>query len=52
MKNKKYYIKKNIIGFIVSIILCTCLGVYAAVTFSSNDVTYDNTQSGLQRYYC
>ena len=48
MHNKKTMIKKNIIGFTVSIILCTSLGVYAAVTFPSNDVTYDNTQSGLQ----
>ncbi len=44
---KKYYIKKNIIGFIVGVILCTGTFVYAAVTFPSNQVTYDNTESGL-----
>ena len=45
---KKYYIKKNIIGFIVGVILCTGTFVYAAVTFPSNEVTYDNTASGLE----
>ena len=44
---KKYYIKKNIIGFIVGVILCMGTFVYAAVTFPSNEVTYDNTESGL-----
>ena len=44
---EKYYIKKNIIGFIVGLILCTGTFVYAAVTFPSNEVTYDNTESGL-----
>ena len=44
---KKNYIKKNIIGFIVGVILCTGTFVYAAVTFPSNEVTYDNTESGL-----
>ena len=43
----KYYIKKNIIGFIVGVILCTGTFVYAAVTFPSNEVSYDNTESGL-----
>ena len=44
---KKYYIKKNIIGFIIGVILCTGTFVYAAVTFPSNEVSYDNTESGL-----
>ena len=44
---KKNYIKKNIIGFIVGVILCTGTFVYAAVTFPSNEVSYDNTESGL-----
>ena len=44
---KKNYIKKNIIGFIVGVILCMGSLVYAAVTFPSNDVSYDNTESGL-----
>ncbi len=44
---KKNYIKKNIIGFIVGVILCMGSLVYAAVTFPSNDVSYDNKESGL-----
>ena len=44
---KKDYIKKNIIGFIVGVILCMGSLVYAAVTFPSNEVSYDNTESGL-----
>ncbi len=44
---KKDYIKKNIIGFIVGVILCMGTLVYAAVTFPSNEVSYDNTESGL-----
>ena len=47
-KNVKFYIKKNIISFLIGIIIFGGVGVYAAVTFPSNDVTYDNTQSGLQ----
>ena len=45
---KKGYIKKNIIGFIVGVILCMGSLVYAVVTFPSNEVSYDNTESGLQ----
>ncbi len=44
---KKDYIKRNIIGFIVGVILCMGSLVYAAVTFPSNEVSYDNTESGL-----
>ena len=44
---KKNYIKKNIIGFIVGVILCMGSLVYAAVTFPSNEVSYDNSESGL-----
>ena len=47
MKNKKYYIKKNLISFIIGLIIFGGVGVYAAVTFPSNEVTYDNTDSGL-----
>ena len=46
-KNRKYYIKTNIIGFIVGGLLISGVAVYAAVTFPSNDVTYDNKESGL-----
>ena len=44
---KKKYLKTNIISFILAVIIFGSLGVYAIVTFSSNDVTYDNTESGL-----
>ena len=47
-KNVKFYIKKNIISFLIGIIIFGGVGVYAAVTFPSNDVTYDNTESGLK----
>ena len=47
-KNVKLYIKKNLISFLIGIIIFGGVGVYAAITFPSNDVTYDNTQSGLQ----
>ena len=40
-KNVKFYIKKNIISFLIGIIIFGGVGVYAAVTFPSNDVTYD-----------
>lgn len=44
---KKDYIKKNIIGFIIGVFLCIGTFVYAAVTFPSSDVSYDNKESGL-----
>ena len=44
---KKDYIKKNIIGFVVGVILCMGSLVYAAVTFPSSEVSYDNKESGL-----
>ena len=47
MKNKKYYIKKNLISFIIGLIIFGGVGAYAAITFPSNEVTYDNTDSGL-----
>lgn len=47
-KNRKYYIKTNIIGFIVGGLLISGVAVYAAVTFPSKDVTYDNRTSGLE----
>ena len=46
-ENKKKYLKTNIISFIVGTIIFGSIGVYAVVTFSSNDVTYDNRESGL-----
>ena len=48
MKNhKKNYFKTNLIGFILGGFLISGVAVYAAVTFPSNDVTYDNSSSGL-----
>ena len=44
---KKNYLKTNLISFIVGVLIFSCIGVYAIVNFSSNDVTYDNKESGL-----
>jgi len=41
------FIKNNIIGFILGIVLAGSVGVYA-YNFAASDVTYDNTQSGSQ----
>ena len=46
-KGKQFYLKTNLIGFIVGTIIFGGVAVYAAVTFPSNDVSYDNTNSGL-----
>ncbi len=35
-------------GFITGLTICGCISVIAATYFSSNDVTYDNTESGLK----
>lgn len=45
--NKKSYIKTNIIGFLIAAIIVGGFVVYAATTFPSNDVSYDNSSSGL-----
>ena len=42
----KKFIKNNLIGFIIGISFA-CLGVYATTLIVSNDVTYDNSSSGL-----
>ena len=44
MKEK---ITKNIIGFILGVITAFSISVIAATYFPSNDVTYDNKESGL-----
>ena len=44
---KKQYIKTNLIIFIFAHILTLSVGVYAAVTFPSNEVSYSNIESGL-----
>ncbi len=46
-KIKKEYIKTNLIGFIIAGIIVSGVVVYAAVTFPSNEVSYSNTESGL-----
>ena len=48
MKEKIIEFSKNyLIGFIISGIIFTGISVYA-LTFSSDDVSYDNKTSGLQ----
>ncbi len=48
MKEKKNkYIKTNIIGFVIAMVIVSGFAVYAAVTFPSKDVTYENGTSGL-----
>ncbi len=50
MKNKKtkYYIKNNLIGLIIGGIIFGSLGVYAAITFPSNEVSFDPSNSTLK----
>ena len=50
MKNKKtkYYLKNNLIGLIVGGIIFGSLGVYAAITFPSNEVSFDPSNSTLK----
>ena len=48
MKEKtKEILKKNLIGFILGIVSACTISVIAATYFPSNNVTYDNTESGL-----
>ena len=47
-KKKNSYIKTNIIGFMVGAFIFGGLAVYAAVTFPSNEVSYDNGTSALE----
>ena len=48
MKEKtKEFFKKNLIGFILGFVSVGIVVVYAETYFPSNDVTYDNTESGL-----
>ena len=50
MKNRKskYYLKNNLIGLIVGGIIFGSLGVYAAITFPSNEVSFDPSNSTLK----
>ncbi len=45
---KKNYLKTNLISFIVGVVIFSCIGVYAVVNFPSNEVTYNNKESGLK----
>ena len=47
MKKIKYYVRKNLISFVIGLILFGSLGAYAIVTFQSKDVSYENKSSGL-----
>ena len=48
MKEKtKEFLKKYLIGFILGIVSACTISVIAATYFPSNDVTYDNKESGL-----
>ncbi len=48
MKEKtKEFLKKNLIGFILGVVSVCTVSVIAATYFPSNDVTYDNKESGL-----
>ena len=48
MKEKtKEFLKKYLIGFILGFVSVGIVVVYAETYFPSNDVTYDNTESGL-----
>ena len=48
MKEKtKQFLKKYLIGFILGVVSAGVVIVYAETYFPSNNVTYDNTESGL-----
>ena len=48
MKEKtKEFLKKNLIGFVLGVVSACTVSVIAATYFPSNDVTYDNKESGL-----
>ena len=47
-KKTKYYIKNNLIGLIIGGIIFGSLGVYAAITFPSNEVSFDPSNSTLK----
>ena len=40
-------VKSKLFYFSLGVIACSVVGVAAATYFPSNDVTYDNTESGL-----
>lgn len=48
MKKLKNFSKKYLIGFTISLFIVGIAGAYAAVTFPSNAVSYDNSNSKLK----
>lgn len=49
MKNKtKSYLKYTLIGILISGIIFGTLSVYAAITFPSNDISFDSSNSALK----
>lgn len=46
-KKKRNFFKQNIIGFIIGGIIFGSLGVYAAITFPSDEVSFDPSNSTL-----
>ena len=49
MKEKiKRFAKQYLIGFVIGIVVCGTVSVIAVTYFPSNEVTYDNTASGMQ----
>ena len=47
-KKAKEFLKKYLIGFALGVITAISISVIAATYFPSNDVTYDNKESGLE----
>ena len=47
MKKIKEFMKSYTLGFVISILLCGTVGVYAATYIESNLITYDNAESGM-----
>ena len=48
MKNKKFYIKKNILSFIIGTFIFGIINVYAITYYPSLSTTYDHSASGMQ----
>ena len=48
MKKLKEFAKSYLIGLVLGIVVSGTIAVIAATYFPSNDVTYDNTKSGLK----
>ncbi len=51
-KKKNNYIKANIIGFVMGIVVCGGVSVIAMTYFPSSQTTYDNSVSGMKAQMC